>query len=107
MSDIWYAVVGLFDIIRQIGDADAEQILVENVGSTKRGIELMHLTQLLEDMSPGTHKEAILASTQSLLAGSTGAERDYLFGLIGLGIISTPTLKPLPPLTSLQPSVAK
>ena len=73
---------GLFDVIRQIGGTEAEQILVENVASTKRGIEVVYLTQLLEEMSPGTHKEVILAATRSLLAGSAGVERDHLFSVL-------------------------
>lgn len=73
---------GLFDVVRQIGGTEAEKILAENITNTKRGIEVVYLTQLLEELAPGIYKETILTATRSLLTGSTGVERDYLFSVL-------------------------
>jgi hypothetical protein len=74
---------GLFDVVKQIGGGEAEQVLVENLSSTKRGIEVAYLTQILEEMSPGTYKNEILTAARNLLAsGGSGAERDYLFSVL-------------------------
>jgi len=75
----------LFDVVRQIGGVEAEKILVENVGSTKRGVELAYLTQLLEELSPGSYKDTALTAARGLLAGgsiSDPQDRDYLYGVL-------------------------
>jgi len=73
---------GLFDVVRQIGGAEAENILVEALGRTGRGLEVAYLTQVLEEMSPGKYQDTALTAARALLASATGGERDYLFGVL-------------------------
>lgn len=76
---------GLFDVVRQIGGTDAEQVLSESVTSTGRGAELAYLTQLLEELSPGKYRDAALAAARNLLASgkvTDPADRDNLYDVL-------------------------
>lgn len=73
----------LFDVVHQIGGAEAESVLAESLGQAARGLELAYLTELLERMTPGKYRDAALAAANALLARSaTGPERDLLFGIL-------------------------
>jgi len=76
---------GLFDVVRQIGGADAEAILAESLGSSGRGLEVAYLAQLLEEMAPGKYSDAALTAARGLLARTDlgKADRDYLYGVLG------------------------
>ncbi len=74
--------LGLFDVVRQIGGADAEKILADTLEATRRGVEVAYLTQLLEELSPGSYRDTALAAARTLLPSATGAERDYLFAVL-------------------------
>jgi len=76
---------GLFDVVRQIGGADAEAILAESLAGAGRGLEVAYLTQLLEEIAPGKYGDAALAAARALLARTDlgKADRDYLFGVLG------------------------
>jgi hypothetical protein len=65
---------GLFDVVRQIGGAEAEQVLAESLNATGHGAEFAYLTQLLEELSPGKHRELALAAAKSLLASGKLAD---------------------------------
>lgn len=58
----------LFDVVRQIGGADSEQVLSESLNSATRGAELVYLAQLLEAMAPGKYHDAVLTAARTLLA---------------------------------------
>ena len=73
---------GLFDVVRQIGGADAEAILAESLAGSGRGLEVAYLTHVLEEMAPGKYKDAALAAARNLLASGTAADRDHLFGVL-------------------------
>jgi hypothetical protein len=76
---------GLFDVLRQMGGAEAETILLDTLNTTRRGLELAYLTEVLEEMTPGKHRDAALAATRSLLASGLNHEpfdRDYLFAIL-------------------------
>ena len=76
---------GLFDVVRQIGGADAEAILAESLAASGRGLEVAYLTQLLEEMAPGKYGDVALATARALLARTdlSKADRDYLYGVLG------------------------
>jgi len=76
---------GLFDVVRQIGGADAEAILAESLAASGRGLEVAYLTQLLGEMAPGKYGDAAVAAARGLLARTdlSKADRDYLFGVLG------------------------
>lgn len=60
--------LGLVDVVRGIGGADAEQILATVLETTGRGIEVAYVAKSLEEMSAGKYREAALASAKDLLA---------------------------------------
>lgn len=73
---------GLFDVVRQIGGADAEAILAESLAGSGRGLEVAYLTHVLEEMAPGKYQDTALAAARSLLASGTALERDCLFDVL-------------------------
>jgi len=75
----------LFDVARQIGGADAENLLAENLGRSTRGIEVAYLTQALEELAPGQYQTLALETARTLLSGNSTPDRldrDYLFGVL-------------------------
>lgn len=71
--------LALFDTVGRIGGKSAEAILAEVLGSTHTGLEVAYLTQVLEEMAPGTYQEAAVTAAGNLLASGTTADRDLLF----------------------------
>ncbi|MSR66064.1 MAG: hypothetical protein EXS24_01665 [Pedosphaera sp.] len=82
--------MGLFDVVRQIGGAEAESMLVSAMRQTARGIEIAMLDIILEEMAPGKYQTEILVAVRELLskpAESTGSQmddrsRNYLFAIL-------------------------
>ena len=60
--------LGLFEVLKNIGGADAENILADTLGTTGRGVELAYLARALETLSPGKYRAAALAAAHELLA---------------------------------------
>ncbi len=58
--------LGLFETLRDIGGDAAEAILLAELDRTGRGIEVVHLAQMLEDLRPGVHKERLLNAAREL-----------------------------------------
>ena len=59
--------LGLFESLQRIGGAEAEEILVEVLGSTKRGLEIATIDRILDDMAPTKYTAQIIAATKALL----------------------------------------
>lgn len=77
--------MGLFDVVRQIGGAEAEQVLSENLLAAGRSAELAYLSQLLEELAPGRYRDATLTTARNLLAGgkvTDAGERNGLYDLL-------------------------
>lgn len=72
----------LFDLVAQSGSKDAEAILAENLDATRRGLELAYLSELLEQIAPGNHRDAAVSAATRLLAGGDAADRSLLFELM-------------------------
>lgn len=83
---------GLFDVVRQIGGAEAERLLAEIATITGRGAELAYLARVLQDISPDKYRDLCLNAARELLAARTAAgaagldkyDREYLFGVLAL-----------------------
>lgn len=84
---------GLFDVVKQIGGAEAEQVLAEVLGTTGRGVEVGWLARVLQELAPNKYREVALAAARELLARPPAAdpsspldrsERDQLFGVLTL-----------------------
>ena len=83
--------LGLFEVARQIGGTEAEAMLAGVLGETARGIEVVHLARVLDEMAPGKYRDQIIAAAKELLGTPPSAEgtsqldemgRNYLFGLL-------------------------
>lgn len=60
--------IGLFDVVKKIGGTEAENMLAEALQTTGRGVEVAHLTQLLEDIAPNKYAAFAIAAAKDLLA---------------------------------------
>jgi len=61
---------GLFDVVRQIGGADAEKILAEALAQTGRGVEVAYLTRVLQELAPDKYRDQALTVARALLAST-------------------------------------
>jgi hypothetical protein len=81
---------GLFEVVKQIGGAEAENVLAEVLGTTGRGVEVAWLARALQEMAPNKYREAALAAARELLGRPAANaqspldrdERDQLFGVL-------------------------
>lgn len=82
---------GLFDVLRQIGGAEAEQVLAESLVQTGRGIEVSYLARVLQEIAPGKYREQAVSTARELLASgqprNSGSpldrnHRENLFGVL-------------------------
>jgi hypothetical protein len=93
---------GFFDVVKQIGGADAEKLLADTLETTGRGAELAWLARALQGMAPNKYREVALAAARELLsrpaqpkAGSQldVNDRDHLFSVLAMygdtGYVST------------------
>ena len=83
--------LGIFEVTRQIGGAEAEAILAGVLDQTARGVEVAHLARVLDEVAPGKYRDQILAAAKELLANPPAVEnpsrldemgRNYLFSLL-------------------------
>jgi hypothetical protein len=58
----------LFDVLRRIGGPEAESLLADVLKTTGRGLEVLTVSRMLEEMAPGKHRDIALASAYELLA---------------------------------------
>jgi hypothetical protein len=84
--------LGLFEVLKNMGGDAAEQILVEELKTTGRGIEVAYIAGALQQLAPNRYRETALASVRDLLAKPLAADpnhpldkydRNYLFGVLG------------------------
>jgi hypothetical protein len=62
---------GLFGVVRHVGGRAAEQLLAMSL-ATRRGVELAYLTRVLEESSPGAHREQALTAARQRLREASG-----------------------------------
>ncbi len=66
--------IGLFDVVKKIGGSEAETILAEALQTTGRGVEVAHLTTLLEEMVPNKYIPMAISAAKDLLANPLTVE---------------------------------
>jgi hypothetical protein len=81
--------LGLFEVLKNLGGADAEKILADALTTTGRGVELAYLTRVLESLSPGKYRTAALAAAHELLArpladASDKTDRNFLLATLSM-----------------------
>ena len=82
--------LGLFDVLRQIGGAGAEKILADTLTTTARGLEVLYLARVLQEMAPNKYRELATGVAKELLANPVGkgtgpvdkADQSYLFSVL-------------------------
>lgn len=82
--------LGLFDVVREIGGAAAEKILAETLGTTGRGLEVLYLAQVLQQMAPNKYRELATGVAKELLAHPVAKgtapldklDQSYLFSVL-------------------------
>ncbi len=85
---------GLFDVLREVGGAEAEAALADVMVHTGRGVELAYLARTLQEMAPNKYRDPAIAAAHELLAAALPAvpstnpmdrdHRDYLYGVLTL-----------------------
>jgi hypothetical protein len=60
--------LGLFDVLRRIGGPEAESLLGDVLRTTGRGLEVLTVSRMLEEMAPGKYRDIAIASAHELLA---------------------------------------
>ncbi|MBI3881660.1 MAG: hypothetical protein HY301_16550 [Verrucomicrobia bacterium] len=84
---------GLFDVVRRIGGAGAEQVLAEVLGATGRGAEVYYLARVLEQLVPGKYRDEAVATARTFLLNPLPAaargpldqnDRNYLYAVLAL-----------------------
>ncbi len=60
--------LGLFDVVRQIGGLEAEKILSDTLGTTARGLEVVYLARVLDEMAPNKYRDLATGVARDLLA---------------------------------------
>jgi hypothetical protein len=82
---------GLFDVLRQIGGAEAEQLLAESLSQTGRGVEVNYLARVLQELAPGKYRDQAVTTARELLASGAPpssnspldrSHRENLFGVL-------------------------
>src|SRR5687767_967680 len=60
--------LGLFDVLRRIGGPEAESLLADVLKTTGRGLEVLTVSHMLEEMARGKYRDIAIASAHELLA---------------------------------------
>ena len=85
--------IGLLEVTANIGTERAENLLLDVLKSTGRGVEVAYLEATLQKLSPNEHLELVLKTARELLAqlpadledpqfGVDRQARGYLFGIL-------------------------
>ncbi|GAA5126237.1 hypothetical protein JIN84_15250 [Luteolibacter yonseiensis] len=72
----------LFDLVARIGGTEAEKVLSENLEITRNGLEIAFLSEMLDQMAPGSYRNASVAAATRLLVSGVPADRNLLFELM-------------------------
>jgi hypothetical protein len=86
--------LGLLEVLKNIGGADAEKILADTLATTGRGVELAYLARALENLSPGKYRAAALAAAHELLAhplADAADKSDHFYLLATLSFLNDPS----------------
>ncbi len=86
--------LGLFEVLKDIGGADAEKILAGTLATTGSGLEVALLARVLEQMSPGKYRTAALQAAHELLtrpAANAADKDDRIFLFATLTFLNDPS----------------
>jgi hypothetical protein len=76
--------IGLFDVVREIGGPEAQQLLVEAANVTGRAAALTVLNRLLDELLPSTYGDVAVAANKRLFGGwklTNRGDRDSIYAI--------------------------
>ncbi len=85
--------IGIFDVLRDIGTVEAQEVLAGVLESSGRAVEVAYVTRALEEIAPGRYREAALAAAIDLLKNPLPIDNPnrldeqaegYLYGILEL-----------------------
>ena len=85
--------IGLFDVLKDIGSAEAEKLMGEVLGNSGRAVEVAYLARVLEEIAPGKYRETALAAAKDMLRNPIAINspnrldeqaEGYLYGILDL-----------------------
>lgn len=83
--------LGLLEVVKNIGGAEATELLAKELKTTGRGVEAAYIAAALQQIAPGQFQEAAMTAARDLLAMPLGAaaqgpldraDREYLYGML-------------------------
>jgi len=75
--------IGLLEVVQEISGERTEEILLRELAETSRSVEVVIIGDLLDKVSPGKHKEAVLQSAHELIKKPLDDDsRRILFALL-------------------------
>lgn len=83
--------LGLFEVVKNIGGDEAEQLLADVLKSTGRGVEVAYLAGALQGLAPNKYRDLALSAVHELLAKPLAADpsspidrfdRSFLIGVL-------------------------
>lgn len=75
--------LGLFDVLKQIGGQQSEDLLASVLSSTGRGMEVAYLARILQDMAPDKYRNTAITAAKDLLANPLEPNaKQYLYAVL-------------------------
>jgi hypothetical protein len=84
--------LGLLEVVKNIGGPAAEELLVHELKTTGRGVEVGYLAGALQEIAPDKYRDVSLAAARDLLAMPLAgrapnpldrSDREFLYGVLG------------------------
>lgn len=85
--------LGLVQVLREIGGEPAEQVLVEMLSTSGRGVEVAYVAKALQEMVPNKYRDIAVAAAKDLLANPPAIDRpnrldevakNFLYGVLSM-----------------------
>ncbi len=85
--------LGLVQILKEIGGEQAEQVLVEMLTTSGRGVEVAYVAKALQEMEPNKYRDVAVAAAKDLLANPPAIDRpnrldesakSFLYGVLSM-----------------------
>jgi hypothetical protein len=85
--------LGLVQVLREMGTEQAEQVLVDMLTTSGRGVEVAYVARVLQEMAPNKYRDVAVAAAKDLLANPPAIDRpnrlddnakNYLYGILSM-----------------------
>jgi hypothetical protein len=85
--------LGMVQLLKDMGGEQAEQVLVEMLSTSGRGVEVAYVAKALQDLVPNKYRDAAVAAAKDLLANPPTIDRpgrldenakNFLYGILSM-----------------------